>query len=125
MIPSFCRHSNSGSPVRSDDFLNAEKYPEIAFKSTSFEKMPDNKFKIAGDLTIRGITKPVVLHAAFNGTANFRNQTVASFDVTGEIDRTEFDVKWSRTMDNGGLVVSENIYFDFFIEVKTGGGNNN
>src|SRR5512136_1689143 len=54
--------------LKSDDFFNAEKFPEINFKSTSFEKLGDNKYKITGDLTIRDVTKNVTFDAVLNGT---------------------------------------------------------
>ena len=54
--------------LKSDDFFNAEKFPTIKFKSTKFEKLGDNKYKITGDLTMRDVTKEVIFDAVLNGT---------------------------------------------------------
>ena len=112
----FTDNDRRDNHLRSDDFLNAEKYPEIAFVSKSFEKTGDNTYKVVGDLTIRDITKSVELTAEFGGSASFRGQTRIAFHVTGEINRFDYDVKWDAKLDTGGFIVSELIKFDFNLE---------
>jgi len=109
---------NSGrdAHLKSDDFLNAEMYPEIRFKSESFKKTGDNTYKVTGPLTIRDVTKPVELDVMFNGSADFRGATVASFSITGELNRFDYNVKWSRAMEAGGQVVGDKIKFAFEFE---------
>ena len=80
--------------LKSPDFLDAAKYPSITFKSKSFKKVGDKKYKVIGDLTMHGVTKQVELDATFNGTAvhPYNQKTVAGFKVTGKIKRTDFGV---------------------------------
>jgi len=105
--------------LRSDDFLNAEKYPDITFTSRSFTKTGKNTYAVSGDLTIRDVTKPVDLTATLGGSADFMGNTIAAFHITGAINRFDFGVKWSNKMDTGKFIVSEKVTFDFNIEFTT------
>lgn len=80
--------------LKSDDFFGAETYPEITFKSTSFEKTGDKTFKLTGDLTMHGITKPVTLEGKLNGIiTDQRSQKLkAGLKLTGTLDRNDFGV---------------------------------
>jgi polyisoprenoid-binding protein YceI len=103
-------NENRDKHLRSDDFFNAEKYPEITFKSTSFEKTGDKTYKITGDLTIRDVTKNITLDAKYLGSVtDARGNTRVAFRATTTINRFDFGVKWDRKLDVGGLVVSENV----------------
>lgn len=96
--------------LRSDDFFNAEKFPEMTFTGKTFEKTGDNKYKLAGDLTLRGITKPVTLDVRYNGSiTDNRGNTKAGFKATTTIDRFDYDVKWSAALDTGSPVVSREV----------------
>lgn len=91
--------------LRSDDFFNAEKYPEIKFKSKSFDGNT-----LIGDLTIRDITKEIKLEAEFNGIAkDGYGQTKAGFDLTGSINRKEYGLKWNGMTEAGNLIASDKI----------------
>jgi polyisoprenoid-binding protein YceI len=96
--------------LRSDDFLNAEKFPELKFRSTKVEKTGANTYRISGDLTIRNVTKPVVLDTKFLGTVKdpWGNEKIA-FRGTTSIDRFEFGTTWNKTIETGGLVVGKNV----------------
>ena len=78
--------------LKSPDFFDATKYPTLAFKSKSVTKVSGNKYKVAGDLTMHGVTKPVVLDAVLKGpVTNPQNKkTLAGFTVTGEVKRGDF-----------------------------------
>jgi polyisoprenoid-binding protein YceI len=78
--------------LRSADFFDVEKTPTITFKSKSLTKVEGKNYKLAGDLTFHGVTKPVVLDVVFNGTAihPYTKKTVAGFKITGIIKRTDF-----------------------------------
>lgn len=79
--------------LKSPDFFDAAKYPTITFKSTSFTKTGDKSYKVAGDLTMHGVTKPVTLDATLTGTATGRGgKKVVGFKVTGTINRIDFGV---------------------------------
>lgn len=78
--------------LRSEDFFNTEKYPTMTFKSTNIEKTSKNHYKLTGDLTMHGITKPVVLDMWYRGTIEGKKGKVAGFQFTGELDRTAFNI---------------------------------
>lgn len=80
--------------LRGPDWLNAEKYPSVIFKSKSFKKISDRKYTLEGSLTIRGVTKPVVFDVIYNGKVlnPMLKKNVVGFTVTGKINRTDFGV---------------------------------
>ena len=96
--------------LRSDDFLNAEKYPVITFKSNSIEKTGEDTYRIKGDLTIRDVTKPVVLDTKFNGTIKDPWGNIkAGFKATTTINRFDYGVKWNAATEAGGLVAGKEV----------------
>lgn len=96
--------------LRSDDFLNAEKFPEIKFVSTKVEKTGEKLYKITGNLTIRDVTKPVVLDTEFRGTVNDPWGNIKyGFKATTKIDRFEFGTTWNKALEAGGLVAGREI----------------
>ncbi|RVU26497.1 polyisoprenoid-binding protein [Sandaracinomonas limnophila] len=79
--------------LKSADFFDAAKFPTISFKSKSFTKVADRKYKLVGDLTMHGVTKAITLDATLNGTTKNRDgKKVAGFKVTGSLNRTAFGV---------------------------------
>ena len=102
--------------LRSADFLNAEVYPEITFRSTRIEGEKD-KFKLTGDLTIRDVTKPVTLDVTFEGKQKdpWGGERVG-FSATGKIDRRDFGLTWNQALETGGVVVGNDIKIN--IEVQ-------
>ncbi len=95
--------------LRSGDFLDAEHFPDLIFASTSVSKTGDNTFDIAGDLTIRGTTKPIVLHAEYKGTIDMKGRTIIAFSAATEINRFDYGVKWDAKLETGGLVAGEKV----------------
>jgi len=97
--------------LKSADFFDAEKYPQITFKSTSFKKTgEDDEYELLGDLTIKDVTKPVKLAAEYGGSTNdFYGNTKAGFEVTGKINRKEFGLTWDGVTEAGSIVVGEDI----------------
>jgi polyisoprenoid-binding protein YceI len=105
--------------LRSADFFEVETYPEIVFKSTKIEKTESGRFWATGDLTIKETTQEVVIDLEINGPIKdpYGNHRVgAEGSVT--IDRQEFGVKFSRLMDNGGLVVGDDVQISFSLEAS-------
>ncbi|MCX8483509.1 MAG: YceI family protein [Crocinitomicaceae bacterium] len=91
--------------LQSDDFFNSESFPQIKFISTGM-----GKNKLVGDLTIRDVTKSVELNVEYNGKMNDPyGNTKAGFEVSGKINRSDFDLKWSATTEAGGIVVSDEV----------------
>jgi len=96
--------------LKSAEFFDAEKYPKITFKSTSFEKVDDEEYKLHGDLTIKDVTKPVTLDVEFGGTAtDFYGNLKAGFEVTGKINRKEFGLVWDGVTEAGAIVLGEDV----------------
>lgn len=96
--------------LKSDDFFNAERYPQLTFKSTSVTKKDDENYVISGDLTIRETTKKVDFIAEFGGIAvDPYGQTKAGLTLSGKLKRSEFGLKWSAITEAGSIVVSDDI----------------
>ncbi|MBI3193636.1 MAG: YceI family protein [Ignavibacteriae bacterium] len=104
--------------LRSADFFDTEKNPEITFVSKSFEKTGKDTYKITGDFTMRGVTKTVTLDAKYKGsTKDPWGNTKAGFKATTSLNRMDYGVKWSKSLDGGGFVVGETIDAIFQIEL--------
>lgn len=95
--------------LKSDDFFNAEKFPQMKFKSTSFKKVSGNKYVLEGDLTIRDVTKKVKFDVVYRGTQKDPyGNTKAGFKATGSIKRLEYGLKWN-VMSEATAVVSDEV----------------
>jgi polyisoprenoid-binding protein YceI len=105
------RQPDRDKDLRSDHFFDAEHFPTITFKAKRVEQVSPGKLKITGDLTIHGTTKEVVLDVD-GPTAPVKdpwgNQRMA-INATTKINRQDFGVKWNATMDNGGVVVGDEV----------------
>ncbi|MBB4920310.1 YceI family protein [Streptosporangium saharense] len=96
--------------LRGDDFLAAEKYPEITFRSTRVVGHSGDEFTVLGDLTVRDVTRPVELTVEYGGAGtNPWGQAVWGFSITTEIDREEFGLTWNQTLETGGVLVGKKI----------------
>lgn len=103
--------------LRSPDFLDVDEFPKLRFKSTKVEKAGGEGYRIHGDLTIRGVTREVVLDAEYGGQGKdpWGNQRLA-FTATAALDRSDFGLKWNQVLEAGGVLVGERI--DIEIEVQ-------
>ena len=96
--------------LKNDDFFQAEKYPTIDFKSTSFEKINDTDYTLTGNLTMKGVTKKVQVSVEFGGISKDHHGNVkAGFEVTGTINRKDFGLTYNALTETGGLALGENI----------------
>ncbi|MBP1691624.1 MAG: YceI family protein [Bacteroidetes bacterium] len=104
--------------LRSDDFFNAEKFPEITFKSTAIEKTGTDTYKVSGDLTIRDITKPVVFEARYTGQVKdpWGNQKIG-FKATASVNRFDYGLKWDKAIETGGLVAGDVVNITLLMEM--------
>lgn len=102
--------------LRTNDFFDAETYPTITFSSTAIEPKGDNTFQVNGDLTIRGVTKPVSLDVEFTGAAvdPFGNSRIG-FEGSTVINRKDFGVSWNAPLEAGGVLVSEKVTLELDI----------
>ncbi len=96
--------------LKSAEFFDAEKYPQIQFKSTSFTQKSEDQFELQGDITLKGVTKNITLNAEFGGEmVDPYGNHKAGFEVSGEINRLDFDLTWNAVTEAGGVVVGPNI----------------
>jgi polyisoprenoid-binding protein YceI len=104
--------------LRSGDFFDAEHYPQISFKSTKITKSGKG-YKIKGDLTIRGVTKPVTLDATLSEAVQSPwGKQVRAAHVTGKVKREDFGVSWNKALDKGGLLVGSEVAIDIKLELN-------
>ena len=103
--------------LKSDDFFNAEKFPKMTFKSTSFKKKSGNMYELTGDLTVRDITKKATFSVKYGGTAkDAYGNTKAGFKATGKINRFDYGLKWNALTEAGGAAVGAEIDLTFNLE---------
>jgi polyisoprenoid-binding protein YceI len=96
--------------LKSDDFFNAEKFPQMKFTSTSFKKIKGNMYALEGNLTIRDVTKKVTFAVVYGGTVKDPwGNTKAGFKASGKINRKEFGLKWGAMTEAGGAVVGDDV----------------
>ena len=104
--------------LRSPDFFDAAVYPVMTFTSTRVESRGKNRYTVTGDLTIRGVTRPVILEAEARGPVKspFGDETTIGFTATTAIDRTEFGVSWNEMMEGGGVVAGNRVAITLNVE---------
>lgn len=103
--------------LRSPDFFDVEKYPQASFRSTTVEETSTDTYRITGDLTIHGVTKPVVLNAVFEGSAKDPwGGERAGFAGSATIDRRDFGLAWNKVLEAGGVLVGDKVELTVEIE---------
>jgi polyisoprenoid-binding protein YceI len=114
----FTDNEKRDAHLRSDDFFNSEKFPEMKFVSKSFRKVGKNQYKLTGDLTIRDVTKPITLDVLYNGTVKDPwGNTKAGFNVTGQLNRFDYGLKWNALTELGGAVVDKIVKLRIHVEL--------
>ncbi|HEX4334923.1 MAG TPA: YceI family protein [Polyangiaceae bacterium] len=104
--------------LRSNDFFDAPNHPKITFKSTSIEKKEDTEYVVNGQITIRGVTKPIALEVDYLGTSkNPYGKTVAGFSARGTLNRKDFGVAFNAVLETGGVAVGEKVKLEADVEV--------
>ncbi|HJX45507.1 MAG TPA: YceI family protein [Geodermatophilus sp.] len=104
--------------LRSPDFLDVERWPQIAFTSTDVEQVDERVYEVTGDLVIRGVTRPVTVEFALTGSATdpFGNTRVG-FEGAVAIKRSDWGLTWNTPLDTGGVLVSDRIQIEFDVSV--------
>ncbi|KAA0234598.1 MAG: Protein YceI [Acidimicrobiales bacterium] len=104
------RNSDRDDHLRSNDFFDMATYPTISFVSTAVEANGDDEYKVTGDLTIKGVTKPVTVDFEFTGTAvdPYGNQRIG-FEGKTVLNRKDWGVNWNAALEAGGVLVSEKV----------------
>lgn len=104
--------------LKSADFFDAANYPKITFESTGMKKTGDDTYELRGNLTMRGVTKPVTLKAEYGGQmVDFYGQTKAGFELAGTVKRKEFGLSWDAVTEAGGVVVSDDVRLVLNVQV--------
>jgi polyisoprenoid-binding protein YceI len=105
--------------LRSADFFDVENHSTLEFRSTSVEHVDDEQWKVNGELTIRGVTRPVVLNVEFNGAATTPWSTTAiGFAAWTEVDREDWGLTWNAALETGGVVVSKKVRIELEVEAN-------
>ena len=103
--------------LRSPDFFDVERYPEISFRSTNLEGGSPGHFLVHGDLTVHGVTRPVTLDAEYHGwTPDPWGGRRAGFSASTEVNREDFGLSWNVSLETGGVLVGKKARLEFEIE---------
>jgi polyisoprenoid-binding protein YceI len=111
--------------LRSDDFFNADAFPTLTFVSKEVRNLDGSELELVGDLTIRDVTKEIVMDVEYVGSAMSRGNEVIAFEARTKINRFDFNLKWGALTEAGGLMVSEEVRLILELEApaqKDGGG---
>ena len=104
------RNADRDDHLRTADFFDVAQFPTLTFRSTGIEPLGGGRFRLTGDLTMHGVTKPVVLDGEYSGAATdgYGNRKVG-FSAEGTISRSEWGLTWNQAIEAGGVVVSDEV----------------
>ena len=102
--------------LRSPDFFDAARFPAITFKSTGVSNVTASSAKLNGELTLHGVTKPVVLDLKIKDGGDAKDQTHAHFTATGTLDRKDFGMTWNKAAEGGGMIIGHDVKVTIEIE---------
>lgn len=110
------RDDKRDAHLRSPDFLDVDTHPTLDFRSTSVEVIDDERLRVSGDLTVRGVTRPVTLDATFDGKfADPWGNSRIGFSATTEIDREDWGLTWNVALESGGVLVSRKVRIELTV----------
>ncbi len=103
-------NSDRDAHLKSGDFFDSENHPELTFRSTDLKKVDEENYELHGEMTIKGVTKPLTLKAEFGGIQKdpWGNQK-AGFSLSGKINRKDWGLTWNATLESGGVLVSDEV----------------
>ena len=116
------RNADRDAHLRGNDFFDMDTYPEITFTSTAVEAVDAENYRVAGDLTIKGVTKPVSIDFEYTGAVvdPFGNQRLG-FEGKTTINRKDWGVTWNAALEAGGVLVGEKVTLEFEVSaIRTG-----
>ena len=112
------REEKRDGHLRSADFLDAETHPKITFRSTRVKPQGEDRFAVEGELSIRGVTKPVVLDVTREGSAKSPwGQEVMGFTADTKLDRRDYGLKWNQALETGGVLVGNEVKIHLEVEL--------
>ena len=108
------RNADRDAHLRSNDFFDMETYPQITYVSTSVEPASEDRYQVTGDLTIKGVTRPVTVEFEYTGSAvdPYGNQRIG-FEGTTTVNRKDWGVNWNAALEAGGVLVGEKVVLEF------------
>ena len=108
---------NRDAHLKTQDFFNVAQHPEITFKSTRVEPAGTDRYRVTGDFTLRGVTKPVVLEVEHGGSVKDPwGNNRGGFSVKGSINRSDFGLSFNQTLEGGGLALGDTVEFSIDME---------
>ena len=110
-------NSNRDKHLRSSDFFAVDSFPTLIFKSTKAVKT-DQGLSLDGSITIHGISKDLTVPVEILGVSEMKDRTVAGFSTSFTVNRKDFDIVWNRTLDNGGLLLGDDVKVTINVEAK-------
>ncbi len=111
------REPNRDNHLRSPDFLDAQKYPFITFTSQRIEKVDEAHGRIHGELTIRGVSRAVVLDVEYAGQSGMWGKTSAGFEASTRFNRKDWSLNWNKALETGGWLVGDDINVNIELEL--------
>lgn len=102
--------------LASADFFDAAKYPEVSFKGKLVKE--NGKYLLKGDFTMKGVTKAVTFDVTYGGTVKAWGKDVAGFKINGKVNRQDYGLTWSKTIETGGLVVGDEVTITCKVELN-------
>jgi len=111
------RDAKRDEHLRSADFLDVKRFPQLTFTSTGLAALRGNRWQLTGDLTIKGITRPVTFDVEFLGNLKdpWGNDRIA-FEAKGELNREDWDITWNVALETGGVLVGKKLAFELEIQ---------
>lgn len=116
------REPKRDAHLKSADFFDVEKFPTISFKSTKITKGEGNSLKAEGELTMRGVTKPVVLNVEYTPETLAGGKLRRGLTATTKVNRKDFGLNWNKTIEAGGVIVGEEVALTVEMELIKQGG---
>ena len=115
------KDANRDGHLRQADFFDTDKFPRVTFKANHLNKIDEENYELNGELSIRGISKPVKLNVEYAGIAKdpWGNEK-AGFVITGKINRSDWGLTWNAALETGGVLVSEVVNINCEVQLKKG-----
>jgi polyisoprenoid-binding protein YceI len=110
------RNADRDAHLKSNDFFAMDEYPQLRFVSTAIEQVSETDYRVTGDLTLRGVTKPVTIDLAYTGAAvDPWGNTRVGFEGSTKVNRKDWGLNWNTALEAGGVLVSEKVTLEFEI----------
>ncbi|WP_163654553.1 YceI family protein [Listeria sp. PSOL-1] len=114
------RQPQRDNHLKSEDFFDVEKYPDVLFQSKEIIPKGDNEYDVKGDLTIRDVTNTIMFHLTYEGSGKDPNtgKMIAGFEITGKFNRKDFGLNYNAALETGGVLIGDEVKLDIQIEAS-------